>query len=94
MEWLLISDGRPAPESPGVRLVGSYPPRLLVVESAVAPDGFRAVGPQDPIPPDLSEGERLFAAAWQQSKLPKSRDAEGLSWDAPGFQPPDDPKSS
>ena len=96
MERLLIrttKGGEMAePAGAGIRVLSAYPPRLYVVECEALPGGFAAVGRDDEIPSDLSEGERLFAAGWQQSKRPKTRRGEGLSWDAPGFEPPDDPK--
>lgn len=41
----------------------------------------------------LSAGERLFVQGWGagQTAEPKARPGEGLPWDAPGFEPPDDP---
>lgn len=41
----------------------------------------------------LDEGEALFASAWssRMRQETKTRPGEGLSWDAPGFQPPDPP---
>ncbi len=41
---------------------------------------------------ELDEGARLFVRAWQERPLSKSdRRGEGLSWDAPGFEPPGPP---
>lgn len=43
---------------------------------------------------NLTEGEKLFVAAWmsrQQKQETKQRPGDGLSWDAPGFTPPDPP---
>lgn len=47
--------------------------------------------PGSPIPESLNETEKLFAGAWQmrQTLNRKTRVGEGLSWDAPGFLPPD-----
>jgi hypothetical protein len=42
-------------------------------------------------PPDLTPEERVFVSAWEARRQPKTRRGEGLSWDAPGFQPPDPP---
>jgi len=42
----------------------------------------------------LDEGEKLFVAAWSSRSKEagsKQRRGEGLSWDAPGFTPPDAP---
>lgn len=48
------------------------------------------------VPPEiankLDEGEALFVAAWisrNTGEQKKQRPGEGLSWDAPGFEPPD-----
>lgn len=43
------------------------------------------------LPPDLTPSERLFVSAWEARRQPKTRPGEGLSWDAPGFLPPDSP---
>lgn len=43
------------------------------------------------LPPNLTPSERLFVSAWQARRQPKTRLGEGLSWDAPGFLPPDPP---
>lgn len=42
----------------------------------------------------FDEGELLFARAWEnrQRSGPKERTGEGLSWDSPGFTPPDPPR--
>jgi hypothetical protein len=42
-------------------------------------------------PPDLTPSERMFVSAWKARQQPKTRPGEGLSWDAPGFLPPDPP---
>jgi hypothetical protein len=40
----------------------------------------------------LNPTEQVFAEAWALGRKPKAfRPGEGLSWDAPGFQPPDGP---
>jgi len=41
--------------------------------------------------PDFTPAERLFISAWE-TRRPKARPGEGLSWDAPGFLPPDPPR--
>lgn len=43
------------------------------------------------IPSDLTETERAFVSAWEMRQRPKERPGDGLSWDAPGFTPPDPP---
>jgi hypothetical protein len=43
---------------------------------------------------DLAPHERIFVAAWRDRRArqtPKDRPGDGLSWDTPGFQPPDPP---
>lgn len=46
------------------------------------------------LPQDLTPSERLFVSAWEARRQPKTRPGEGLSWDAPGFLPPDPPVNS
>lgn len=42
----------------------------------------------------LDEGARLFVAAWRERPVNKpGRPGDGLSWDHPGFEPPDRPRS-
>jgi hypothetical protein len=43
------------------------------------------------IPSDLTQKERAFVSAWEMRQRPKERPGDGLSWDAPGFTPPDPP---
>jgi len=43
------------------------------------------------LPHDLTSSELLFISAWAQRAEAKVRPGEGLSWDAPGFEPPDPP---
>jgi hypothetical protein len=43
------------------------------------------------LPQELTPSERLFVSAWEARRQPKIRPGEGLSWDAPGFLPPDSP---
>lgn len=53
--------------------------------------GTRVLGDEGALD-DLDEGARLFVAAWRERPLSKpDRVGEGLSWDAPGFEPPDRP---
>jgi hypothetical protein len=42
---------------------------------------------------DLAPAERDFVAAWR-TRAAKRRPGDGLSWDAPGFAPPDRPTTS
>jgi hypothetical protein len=80
-------------------------PRVAVVTCAPGEQpgvrsipGAIVIGSGDPAPAvmgDLDDGESLFVAAWvrRMQELPaKQRRGEGLSWDAPGFTPPDAPK--
>jgi hypothetical protein len=80
-------------------------PRVLVVAASgsAAPElaaisGVSVVVPGErprEIPGDLDETERLFVDAWitRMTELrSKKRAGEGLSWDAPGFVPPDRPE--
>jgi hypothetical protein len=43
------------------------------------------------LPLDFTPAERAFVSAWEARRQPKTRPGEGLSWDAPGFLPPDPP---
>jgi hypothetical protein len=52
-------------------------------------DVYEDVAPALPL--DLTPSERVFISAWQARRQPKTRRGEGLSWDAPGFLPPDPP---
>jgi hypothetical protein len=87
-----------------VTVVQQLPPRLVVIEADDAalaelrghPD---VLGIGDPDLPTalvaaLTETERLFVDAWVVGGRPKSRRGDGLSWDAPGFSPPDPPPAS
>jgi hypothetical protein len=54
------------------------------------PDGAVKMVGDERVLDDLDEGARLFVRAWQERPLRKAeRRGEGLSWDAPGFEPPD-----
>jgi hypothetical protein len=79
------------------------PPRILVVDPGEegladlrSDPGVLGVYERE-VPADvlarLRQEEQLFAGAWvqQATQEPKARLGEGLSWDAPGFQPPDAP---
>ena len=80
-------------------------PRVLVVEASrsaaaglAAISGVSVVVPGErprEVPGDLDETERVFVEAWitRMTELQsKKRAGEGLSWDAPGFIPPDRPE--
>jgi hypothetical protein len=47
------------------------------------------------VPPDvlldLTPTERIFVAAWRDRRAPKVRPGDGVTWDTPGFEPPDRP---
>ena len=85
------------------RVVATLRPRIVVVavdESSLtalrATPGIVGVYEQT-VPPEVLAGlrpeERLFVEGWsqQQASKGKSRSGDGLSWDAPGFQPPGPP---
>lgn len=79
--------------------------RLAVVEGppGTGPEALRAIegvaavassGDSLPAPSPLTPEETLFADAWSMRTGAGSggdRPGEGLSWDAPGFSPPDRP---
>lgn len=79
-------------------------PRVFTVESTGSeldtlqkmPD-LTVISGDQPLPEsidDLTESEKLFVAAWisrQRKPEAKQRFGDGLSWDAPGFTPPDPP---
>lgn len=85
------------------RVIALLRPRVLVLQlddEALAEIGrdsnLAGVYVRD-VPADvidrLRPDERLFVEAWiqQQASGNKQRPGEGLSWDAPGFTPPDPP---
>jgi hypothetical protein len=85
------------------KILSRLAPRILVVDPGEhAPadlgrePGVLGVYERD-VPADvlarLRQEEQLFVRAWAQqaTQEPKVRPGEGLSWDAPGFQPPDAP---
>jgi hypothetical protein len=88
-----------------LRTVGTVtavmPPRLALLRLApgLTPpdlDGvayLRRLAADVPLPDDLTDDERLFVEAWRLRFAPKQRPGEGLAWDAPGFEPPDLPRS-
>jgi hypothetical protein len=85
------------------RILQEGSPRLLTAQRPADLDvlrrgpGIRAVVERE-VPAellsDLDEGETLFARAWEQQPgmKEKARPGEGLSWGAPGFEPPDPPQ--
>jgi hypothetical protein len=60
---------------------------------AQLPDGgIRARG-DDSVLGELDQAGRLFVRAWRERTAGKpGRIGEGVSWDTPGFQPPDPPR--
>lgn len=80
--------------SPRVFVVGGGMDMVGALRSV---SGLRVLVPGErPCEPleDLGKAERLFVEAWITRKAelrPKKRVGEGLSWDAPGFVPPDRP---
>jgi hypothetical protein len=83
-------------------VVSALPPRLLIVKAdeptlralRTLPGVEDVIGePIGMLPASLDETERLFAQAWQQrlQSQDKQRPGEGLSWDTPGYSPPDKP---
>jgi hypothetical protein len=85
------------------RVLTLLPPRILVLEAdeaaltALRADANVAGVYDRTVPPDVLAGlgpeERLFVEGWiqQQAGKDKPRRGDGLSWDAPGFQPPGPP---
>ena len=102
-EFLIILELRLANEAlPQMQAVGNVTqvllPRLALVQADA--DTMTRVArirgvlhvyddPFHKLPADLTPSERTFAAAWQARQQPKTRTGEGLPWDAPGFEPPD-----
>ena len=79
------------------RVTQVFPPRLAVVTGDV-PTGVAGVistyhRAAAELPPDLTDDELLFVAAWREraGKETERRRGEGLAWDSPGFEPPDAP---
>ena len=85
------------------RIVAMLRPRIVVLEvDEQALSALRQVPGvlgvyEQSVPPGVLAGlrpeERLFVEGWmqQQASKDKSRSGDGLSWDAPGFQPPGPP---
>jgi hypothetical protein len=103
-ELLAILEPRLATEALAqLRLVANVTqvlaPRLALVQAdpegrsrAAALGGLHLYeGVISELPPDLTPSERVFIAAWEARRRTKTRIGEGLSWDAPGFLPPDAP---
>jgi hypothetical protein len=98
-DTLIVLDAGLSPGDIEWSLAQTLPPRIAVVR--LTPDEIRArgdrpgvhvlEGPDDTaaIVPPLDDRERLFVAAWFQSRQPKARrPGDKLSWDTPGFDPP------
>ena len=85
-----------------VTLVQHLPPRLAIIESdddarAALRSAPGVLGVGEPALPDavrqrLTETEQVFVDAWVLGRRPKTRPGDGLTWDAPGFEPPDLPR--
>lgn len=65
--------------------------RLAELEALPGVSLYREGSTPARIPTGLSDAERVWVDAWGQRGEPKERPGEGLSWDAPGFEPPDPP---
>jgi hypothetical protein len=85
-----------------VEVTQRLPPRLAIARGArEALEAVRHLPgvvsvSEGPVPVPVLNGlnptEQVFAEAWVLGRKPKAfRPGEGLSWDAPGFQPPDRP---
>jgi hypothetical protein len=84
---------------PQAKVLQRLPPRLAIVTADE--EGIRAmertpaitaVFARDVPPEKLEQFDqvtRAFAAGWNERHRPKERPGEGLSWDSPGFEPPD-----
>ena len=107
-EMLLVVDpvapDLPERLAPFVTVDQRLPPRLLVVRGEAdrldhasrLPGVVAAIVDRLPerVLDQLDPTERLFAQAWVAGRRPKvGRPGDGLPWDAPGFEPPDPPKS-
>lgn len=104
-EFLVLLETRLADEALAqLRAVANVtqvlPPRLAIVQAdrettarAARIEGVLGVYDDavPEVPPDLTPSERVFVSAWEARRQPKTRPGEGLSWDAPGFLPPDPP---
>jgi len=104
-ELLIVLDSQPASETlaqlrAAANVTQVFPPRLALVQAG--PDARARIARIQGVlhvlddrarklPADLTPAERAFAGAWQARQQPKARAGEGLPWDAPGFDPPDQP---
>jgi hypothetical protein len=86
----------------GLRVLHRGSPRVAVIEGPWAKIHALAARPgvqvvEDDPPSELlarlDASEAIFARAWRQRRKPKNRAGDGLSWDAPEYQPPDRPTS-
>lgn len=85
---------------PRIRIIHRLPPRLLVlscppgVPAPTGVPGCQCYAGAVPAPAlrGLGGNQRLFAEAWSEARKPKRRVGDGLSWDAPGRNPPDPPR--
>lgn len=60
---------------------------------ARASDGSIHILGDEAVVNELDDAARLFIRAWRERPAEKSdRPGEGLAWDHPGFQPPDQPR--
>lgn len=75
--------------SPRLVLVRAEPALRARIAEVAGVLGVYSDAPPDL--PDLTPAERVFISAWQTRATPKQRAGDGLSWDAPGFMPPDRP---
>lgn len=86
------------------RVVGGFPPRMVVaevddLEELRRDPGVRLIV-EEAVPEEvlgeLTEGEKLFLNGWllKQASAEKKRPGDRLPWDAPGFTPPDPPAGS
>ena len=81
--------------SPRVAIVTCAPGELTGVRAIPGVTVISAGDPAPAVMAHLDDGESLFVAAWlrRMQEMPsKQRRGEGLSWDAPGFTPPDAPE--
>jgi hypothetical protein len=103
---LLVVLARPAPEwepPRGVRPVHRGNGHVVVVAAEDPAQDLLASDPDvlwagtDPparVLDSLAADDLLAVEAWRVRAAPKARPGEGLSWDAPGWTPPDPPARS
>jgi hypothetical protein len=85
------------------RVLHSVSPRVLVIQkpasNLTSPTHLAGVllATDDDVPEEmlstLNPTEKQWVQAWLLRKRPKQRVGDGLSWDAPGFLPPDRPEN-